>query len=253
MRSLTIRQRIRYSSFYDRYALFFQNSYGKTLKNDQFFYTSLFSNKKIDIIFDIGSNDGIKSKTFVKLANNVVAVEPDPIMASILKYRFSDYPKLKVEECALGSSLGEAIFRRKNYPGYSTLSSKWSDLSDDKGITTVDSFKVRVNSIENLIQKHGLPGYVKIDVEGYELNVFKGLKSIIPIVSFEANFPQFKSETIEIIELIDSLNDQVFFNYRIGDDRNLALEKNIKKKELVEIICHDVAMTVDIFVFNNDF
>ena len=41
---------------------------------------------------------------------------------------------------------------------------------------------------------------LKIDVEGYELQAMLGLSHVVPVLSFEANLPFFKDETLRIID-----------------------------------------------------
>jgi FkbM family methyltransferase len=251
MNSLSLRQKVRNSSLFDQAAMVFGTQYGKILKKDLIFFKTVFSNRKVKKIFDVGANNGIRSRSFVKLAEYVVAFEPDPSMASIIRYRFSNTSKLKVEELAIGSEVGEGEFRKKKYPGYSTLSEKSSEMSDADGIETIDVFKVKISTIEQMVKKHGLPDYIKIDVEGFELNIFKSLNISVPLISFEANLPQFRNETIEIIDLNSRLNKDLRFNFRIGDESKLALPMNVEKNKLIEIIGLNFCGTIDIFVFND--
>lgn len=251
MHSLDIRQKIRNSSLFDQAAMIFGTQYGKILKRDFVFFNTVFLNRKVKKIFDVGANNGIRSRSFVRLAEYVVAFEPDPSLASIIRYRFSNMPKLIVEELAIGSEVGEGIFRKKKYSGYSTLSEKWSKMSDAEGIETIDIFKVKISTIQQMIEKHGVPDYIKIDVEGFELNIFKSLNFLVPLISFEANLPQFRNETIEIINIGTKLNKNSRFNFRIGDESNLALPMNVEKNKLIDIIGGNFFGTIDIFVFND--
>lgn len=50
-----------------------------------------------------------------------------------------------------------------------------------------ESITVPVTVLDDLIYKYGKPGFCKIDVEGFELDVLRGLNTSIPCISFEYN------------------------------------------------------------------
>ena len=47
------------------------------------------------------------------------------------------------------------------------------------------TFDVAATTLDALIQEHGRPAFIKIDVEGAELDVLQGLSCAVPTVSFE--------------------------------------------------------------------
>jgi len=67
--------------------------------------------------------------------------------------------------------------------------------------------------LEKLIASHGIPFYIKIDVEGHELNVLRGLKQPVPYLSFEINLPEFKEEGLECIRILAEIAVDGEFNY----------------------------------------
>jgi len=71
---------------------------------------------------------------------------------------------------------------------------------------------VKVITLDELIETHGIPAFVKIDVEGYEAEVFAGLSRAIQVVCFEANLPAYEEETVLCIEKYARLV-QAEFNY----------------------------------------
>ena len=56
-----------------------------------------------------------------------------------------------------------------------------------------------------LIQQYGVPDFIKIDTEGFELEVLKGLSKPVKALSFEYTLPHQKDKAIECISVIDLL------------------------------------------------
>lgn len=72
----------------------------------------------------------------------------------------------------------------KDAPGISTFSEKYKINFPDYRYDKKE--KVQVVTLDDLIKEYGLPKYCKIDVEGFEWKVLKGLTRPIPYVSIEA-------------------------------------------------------------------
>ncbi len=58
-------------------------------------HTSL---KSSDIVYDIGAGSGVISSVLAKVCKNVIAVEPEPRMASKLRENMAEYPNVSVYE-----------------------------------------------------------------------------------------------------------------------------------------------------------
>ncbi len=145
-----------------------------------------------DIFFDIGANVGYFSCLALSTdIAKVVSFEPDPKNVEILNFNLSinDFSKSKytVLNIALGEYESKEIFYRGNTAntGISGLIKNYDEYESQ--------FEVEVKSLDNLFES-GLtkPTVIKIDTEGYELNVLKGAKELLKnspprIIVFEAN------------------------------------------------------------------
>lgn len=175
------------------------------------FYKKLLQGSKGDnLIFDVGANLGYKSVIFLDIVKNVVAFEPSSRLCDYLENRFKTR-NLIVYNCALGSHPHFTHFYVvEDNEAYNSLNKKHIETTAYKrGIATINTVKpkpIKVEVLENFIKTLGIPKYIKIDVEGYELEVLKGLKTAVSVISFEANLPDFRDETVLAVKYLDELS-----------------------------------------------
>lgn len=81
-------------------------------------------------------------------------------------------------ETALSSAAGFATLYARKSSAQSSLLEDW-----EGGVT--DTCHVPVLTLDSAIEHFGRPFYCKIDVEGWELEVLKGLNQPLPLMSFE--------------------------------------------------------------------
>lgn len=141
------------------------------------FYGSLIPPRAL--VFDIGANQGRLSEEFLRLGHRVVAVEPNPELAATIRRR---YRRVIVEQAAIGAAAGTATLRVGRHDGHSTISDEWAATGPDRYTGTVD---VPVTTVRELVARHGMPAFVKIDVEGYEPEVLTGMDCRVGLISFE--------------------------------------------------------------------
>lgn len=224
-------------------------------KKELDFYKGLLERRpeKNNLIFDIGANMGRKSFFFSKLSKNVFAFEPGDRLYNYLIRRFKN-SNVEIVNSALGSSISVAqYYQLEDNQAYNSLSEKHLKTTVYKnGISTnaITGKKVDIITLEKCIEDYGSPKYIKIDVEGYEEEVIKGLKRIIPIISFEANLPDFKEETTRIINYLDELSS---FEYRYNYTKDLSfiLPEFISGEEMQKIIANYQGTYMEIYVVLN--
>lgn len=142
------------------------------------------------LAIDVGAHVGDRIACFRKLGARVVAVEPQPHLAALLRRLHGRDRGVALLDCALGAEPGVAELRvnRRN-PTLSTLSTAWTGTMARSprfpGESWDGSVKVPVRTLDELIARHGAPDFVKIDVEGFEAEVLAGLSKPVLAVSFE--------------------------------------------------------------------
>jgi FkbM family methyltransferase len=197
-----------------------------------------------DLCFDIGANLGNRTKVFLELGATVVAVEPqDNCMRKLLKKYGSNKSVFLVHK-ALGAMEGKGNLILSNSHTVSSMSEEWIDCvkNSDMFFTSASAFQwnknvtVPVTTLDKLIEKYGNPAICKIDVEGFEYQVIKGLSRPIKMISFEFTpTPKLIDLTIESIKHLSTIGN-VQFNYSFGESMVLALEEWVDTRKICDIL-----------------
>jgi FkbM family methyltransferase len=143
-----------------------------------------------DLVFDIGAHVGDRVAAFRRLQARVVAIEPQPALVKTLRLFYSRDPKVTIEAAAAGRQAGfiELIVNLDN-PTVSTVSTDFIAAAAAapgwQGQTWPKRLRVPVTTIDALIGRHGMPAFIKIDVEGFEAEVLAGLGQPVQALSFE--------------------------------------------------------------------
>lgn len=143
-----------------------------------------------DLAFDVGSHAGNRVRAFRRLGARVVAVEPQPDLVAVLRRLYGRDPLVVVEPRAVGARPGTATLRvATRTPTVSTLVPSWiEEVRADRRFASVRwdrSLTVPLTTLDDLVDRHGEPRFCKIDVEGSELDVLRGLSRPVPALSFE--------------------------------------------------------------------
>jgi FkbM family methyltransferase len=214
-----------------------------------------------DLIFDVGANEGFKSDLFLRLGARVIAIEPDETNQSILRERFWKLRLARKPVVIVGKALSDRNSVQTmliDGPGsaVNTLSQKWADaLKQNKarhtwghcGLDFVQSRTVETTTLEDLIATYGRPFFIKIDVEGYELNVIRGLRQPVPYLSFEVNLPEFCSEGLQCVALLSELAADGQFNYAIDCERGLVLDRWLNRSHFQQVLQQSKESCIEIF------
>lgn len=219
------RQRFNDSSAYAAYLAVRYPASAKSKKAESQFYRKALEISP-QLIFDVGANEGAKTAIFAKLANKVVSIEPSLSAVAVLEQRFAHNPKVTIVAKGVGDREGTAqlnILDESN--AYNTFSSKWIEALNGSTPWRPNKIVTRVVDIpmitlDALIRLHGVPNYIKVDVEGYELQVIKGLSKPVPLISVECHLPEFKEETKKIIYLLSNLSSRAVYNFTTSEPPN---------------------------------
>lgn len=186
-----------------------------------------------DVVFDCGANSGYTSVFFSKVIGTkgtVYAFEPHPLnLEAIYKnIELNNVGNISVVNAAVGSSKGE-LFLSRHPNGCVTATDK-------------DTFKVEVVKLDDFLPQ-ALPTFIKIDVEGFELEVLRGAKNILktkPKLDIEIHCAFFseREQTIrDIFSMIDFDSYKLWIQLTPGG----KIESFVKENYPIETIGrHDV-------------
>lgn len=234
----SLKWRLKSSSVRDAYWAVAHRERLEYLRQEVHFYGALLVGfNPGDLIFDIGANNGDKTDVFLRLGARVLAVEPDQACSKTLKERFQKYrifPRpVSIDARAVSNTVTtEEMLVDGPASAVNTMSRKWAEsLKKNKaafphghcGLEFTQTRLIQTTTLEELITTNGAPFFIKIDVEGHELSVLRGLNRPVPYLSFEVNLPEFRPEGLECIGLLKKLGHTGRFNYTPDCARGFTL------------------------------
>jgi FkbM family methyltransferase len=138
-----------------------------------------------DFVADVGANRGQFSLVCRRLrpAAQVVAFEPLPGPAGIYRALFGSDPLVRLHECALAPARGEMVMHISGRDDSSSLL-PISDLQGRNfpGTEEVGTRRVMTGPLSDFVAIDQMPrqSLLKIDVQGFELEVLKSAASLLP-------------------------------------------------------------------------
>lgn len=192
-----------------------------------------------DLVFDIGAHVGNRVSSFRRLGARVIAVEPQPLFISVLHHIHGRDPLVEIVERAVGAEAGQLeLHINTENPTVSTVSETFlrqaSGAPGWEGQTWDDSLNVDVVTLDRLIARYGVPAFIKIDVEGFEDSVLRGLSQPVKALSFE--FTTIAREVaLRCLERL-SLLAGYSYNLALGESQTLTFGHWLPAAEIADYL-----------------
>lgn len=174
-----------------------------------------------------------------------MAIEPQPRFSDYLANKFEGNVRFHDEKIAVGATNTTAILHISNlFPTLSTLASEeWRDKINKATPLTItydETVEIRVLTLDDLIKKYGKPTFIKIDVEGFESEVLKGLSHPIDYISFEVL--SFNSDLMEECLLILTKLGYSKFNFSMRETFKMSFDSWVKG-EIIKTFLNGMSKT----------
>jgi FkbM family methyltransferase len=196
-----------------------------------------------DIAFDIGAHVGSRVRAWRKLGARVIAVEPQPDCLRVLRLFFGRDRGVTIVPEAVGARAGRAQLGLSTAtPTVSSMSRDWIDsVTTDRSFARVRwdrAVEVEVATLDDLIETHGLPAFCKIDVEGFEVDVLRGLSRPLRALSFEYLPPAHDAAlaALDLVEQLGTAADGYEYNYSPIETMRFAGDRWLDAAELVALL-----------------
>jgi FkbM family methyltransferase len=172
-----------------------------------------------DLFADVGANNGLYSLWAARLVGargRVHAFEPDPDTAARLRRNaeLNGFSQIEVHVRALGER--EGTVRLHRWVGASGRTSRYAT---SPGLS--QEIEVPMTSLDAHFAGSPPPKFVKIDVEGMEVDVLRGAEGLLsaeqpPLVVFESHASSFEGSGVPYAEVLRFLGDLGYGVFSLG-------------------------------------
>ena len=191
-----------------------------------------------NIVVDVGANIGLHTLNMARIVGNtgqVFAFEPDPSNFEILKknVKINNYRNIILEQKAVGDKHGRTTLYQSDHPGKHRIFPQTEQAKSQ--------VQVELTNLDNYFDFDMIDkiNFIKIDVEGLEFSVLKGMKNILKnSKKIKILFEFMPENTMEAgftpIELLNYLTSNDFKLYCI-DDKTKKLLYVSNNEEIVKL------------------
>lgn len=203
-----------------------------------------FPKTDIKLVIDVGANEGQFIRTSLALMpdTKILAFEPNP--ESVLKLQQANWNAMQVQifNLALGSCQDYLPLNVAEFSPASSLLKNSQQLNQEfPNLLTDKVISVEIDRLDNILKKLDIPLFdksllLKIDVQGFELEVLKGATELfkkISVILCEVNLASLYEEQC-------SFNEIIFFLYQ-NNFRLIDIGQAIRSRSNEEILYMDLA------------
>jgi FkbM family methyltransferase len=160
-------------------------------------------------VIDVGANVGKYTDVFLREgASSVIAIEPGPVLASKLRTKYADEPRVIVRQEGLSNAPGMlygvkfhncwTLARPGEFGDRLSWTSPGAEEHEGTGV-----FDVALTTLDEVVRREQVTdlAFVKIDVDGYEDRLLRGAEHVLTVLR--------PAMMIELSYLIQELGDDV--------------------------------------------
>lgn len=123
---------------------------------------------KEDVVLEIGANIGYYALLESRLCKKIYAIEPVKTNVDTLKenIQLNNYTNIEVFQIAIGEKIGTEKM-------YISEKANWHNFYKCQDCKTTE--EIPMDTINNFLKNKEFPSFVRMDVEGYELKIIRGM------------------------------------------------------------------------------
>ena len=166
--------------------------------------------KHNDLIYDVGMHHGEDADFYLQKGFRCIAFEADPDNANYCRKKFAGAIQsgqliivegaiIEADTIAAGQKTVK-FYKNEDLSVLGTVSSEWAKQNEKLGAAS-KVVEVGIVNFESALKEHGVPHFMKVDIEGCDLVCLKALerfKQRPDYVSFEADRRRFANNREEI-------------------------------------------------------
>jgi FkbM family methyltransferase len=191
-----------------------------------------------NLCFDIGANLGNRTSIFLQLGATVVAVEPQEHCMQQLMKKYASTGRVFFVQKALDFQEGTGTLFISPASTLSSMSSDWIKQVKTSGrfqnCDWKEAVSIPTTTLDTLIAEFGKPVFCKIDTEGFECQIVRGLTQPINVLSMEFT-PEFVESTCCCIDHLCTLG-YIEFNYSLFESMQWELTHWVSGDEMQHIM-----------------
>ena len=193
------------------------------------FYKKIFFQNSLNHVIDVGVNRGQSIDLFRKINQNVeiYGFEPNPRLFDYLIVKYANNNKINLYKLGCSDNNGKKLFYENildESSGFEEINYKSEWVKKKSKILGIKSkhliskkYYVNVIALSDFLKPKQKIDLIKIDVEGHEYKVLRGLfKKYIDIrfIQFEVHSDNMYKNSVDYIKIVELLNDNGFFELR---------------------------------------
>jgi FkbM family methyltransferase len=192
-----------------------------------------------DLVIDVGAHAGNHVRALAALGCRVVAIEPQPDFARVLRLLFRRSPHVTILETAVSDRSGRAeLSISERTPTVTSLASDWRDArageTDFAQVRWNRRIEIAVTTLDALAAEYGAPAFIKLDVEGSEPSALAGLSHPVPALAFEY-LPRALDRVEACVARLRTL-DRYVYNWSPGESYRFASAAWLEGPQLLDAL-----------------
>ena len=199
-------------------------------------------------VFDIGANIGyhvIMESMIMKNKGRIIAIEPSKNNIQLLKQNLTLNKIVTKDIVIINSAVSDFVGKKKFFLANQANLHTFHEFGSAKPYLTGKSINVNVKTVINISKDYGKPDFIRMDVEGHEVEIIKSLLKEIkkgflrPIICFEPHISSYNKNhnfkpVLENLFKLGYSTKYLSSNSIDGTNRIMSLNENYKSKTKVK-------------------